>query len=52
MFTIRQILVWMRQGKTDRSIAGAGIMGRNKLRFLRQQAAQRNWLAGSSAAIT
>jgi hypothetical protein len=52
MFTIRQILVWMRQGKTDRSIAGAGIMGRNKLRFLWQQAAQRNWLAGSSAAIT
>ncbi len=44
MFTIRQILVRMRQGDTDRSIARAGLMGRKKLGLLRQQAAQRDWL--------
>ena len=44
MFTIRQILVWMRHGDTDRSIALAGLMGRRKLGLLRQQAAQRDWL--------
>ena len=44
MFTIRQILVRMRQGDTDRSIARAGLMGRKKLGLLRRQAAQWNWL--------
>lgn len=44
MFTIRQILVRMRQGDTDRSIARAGLMGRKKLGLLRRQVAQRGWL--------
>jgi len=44
MFTIRQILVRMRQGDTDRSIARAGLMGRKKLGVLRQQAARMGWL--------
>jgi transposase len=44
MFTIRQILVRMRQGDTDRNIARAGLMGRKKLGLLRRQAAQWNWL--------
>ena len=44
MFTIRQILVRMRQGDTDRSIARAGLMGRKKLGVLRRQAARLGWL--------
>lgn len=44
MFTIRQILVRMRQGDTDRSIARTGLMGRKKLGVLRQQAAHLGWL--------
>ena len=44
MFTIRQILVRMRQGDTDRSIARAGLMGRKKLGVLRRQATRLGWL--------
>ncbi|WP_312283685.1 IS21 family transposase, partial [Candidatus Igneacidithiobacillus taiwanensis] len=44
MFTIRQILVRMRQGDTDREIARSGLMGRKKLGALRRNAAQRGWL--------
>lgn len=44
MFTIRQILVRMRQGDTDRGIARTGLMGRKKLSVLRQQAARLSWL--------
>ncbi len=39
MFTIRQILVRMRQGDRDREIARSGLMGRKKLGVLRHQAA-------------
>ena len=50
MFTIRQILVRMRQGDTDRSIARVGLMGRKKLGlFAAASCAKR--LAGSSAAV-
>ncbi|WP_215885572.1 hypothetical protein [Igneacidithiobacillus copahuensis] len=44
MFTIRQILVRMRQGDTDREIARSGLMGRKKLGALRRDVAQRGWL--------
>ena len=44
MFTIRQILVRMRQGDRDREIARSGLMGRKKLGALRNQAAQHGWL--------
>ncbi len=44
MFTIRQILVLMRQGDRDREIAHSGLMGRKKLGVLRHQAALHDWL--------
>ncbi|MBU2861426.1 hypothetical protein HF290_13760 [Acidithiobacillus ferrooxidans] len=44
MFTIRQILVRMRQGDRDREIARSKLMGRKKLGALRNQAAQHGWL--------
>ncbi|MFA6381295.1 MAG: IS21 family transposase, partial [Acidithiobacillus sp.] len=44
MFTIRQILVRMRQGDRDREIARSRLMGRKKLGALRNQAAQHGWL--------
>ena len=44
MFTIRQILVRMRQGDRDREIARSGLMGRKKLGALRNHAAQHGWL--------
>ena len=50
MFTIRQILVRMRQGDTDRSIARTGLMGRKKLGVLRQQAARLGWIDRKRAA--
>jgi hypothetical protein len=37
MFTIRQILVRMRQGDRDREIARSGLMGLKKLGVLRHQ---------------
>ena len=44
MFTIRQILVRMRQGDRDRVIARSGLMGRKSLGALRHQAALHGWL--------
>jgi len=44
MFTIRQILVRMRQGDRDREIARSRLMGRKKLSALRHQATLRGWL--------
>ena len=44
MFTIRQILVRMRQGDRDREIARSKLMGRKKLGAIRNQAALRGWL--------
>ena len=44
MYIIRQILVRMRQGDTDRDIARSKLMGRKKLGALRRQAALQGWL--------
>ncbi|MEY2343157.1 IS21 family transposase [Acidithiobacillus sp. IBUN Pt1247-S3] len=44
MFTLRQILVRMRQGDSDRDIARSGLMGRKKLGALRRDATAQGWL--------
>ena len=44
MFELRNILVRMRQGDSDRSLARAGLIGRDKARELRQLAAEAGWL--------
>lgn len=44
MYEIRQVLVRLRLGDTDRAIARAGLMGRHKTRELRQLAASEGWL--------
>ena len=49
MFQYRQALVRMRQGDSDRQIAGARIMGRRTAARLRELALQRNWLDANAA---
>lgn len=49
MFQYRQALVRMRQGDSDRQIAGARIMGRRTAARPRELALQRNWLDVSAA---
>ncbi len=44
MHEIRQALVRMRMGETNRSIARSGLMGRRKAQDLREQAEQQGWL--------
>ena len=44
VFEYRQVLVRMRQGDSDRDIAGARLMGRSKLKTVRQVALARGWL--------
>ena len=44
MFQYRAVLVRLRQGDTDREIARARLMGRNKSAALRALAAERGWL--------
>lgn len=44
MFEIRQILVRMRQGDSDRALAKAGLIGRPKAKALRGIAQARSWL--------
>ena len=44
MFEIRQVLVQMRLGATDREIATQGLMGRNKLSHVRRAAKTQDWL--------
>jgi transposase len=48
MFELRQIVVRMRQGETDRQIAKAGLCGRKKCAKLRELAASRGWLDPAS----
>ena len=48
MFELRNILVRMRQGDSDRSLARAGLIGRDKARELRQLAAEAGWLDPAS----
>ena len=45
MFEYRAVLVRMRQGDSDRSIARAGLMGRTKARKFRALADRHGWLA-------
>jgi hypothetical protein len=44
MFIYRQVLARMRQGDSDRDIAGARLMGRGKLKTVRQLAQEHGWL--------
>ncbi len=44
VFEYRQVLVRMRQGDSDRDIAGAQLMGRSKLKTVRQVALAHGWL--------
>ena len=44
MFEIRTVLVRLRRGDSDRAIARAGLMGRNKLRRFRVLADRHGWL--------
>ena len=44
MFELRNILVRMRQGDSDRSLARAGLIGRDKARELRQMVSEAGWL--------
>ena len=44
MHEIRQVLVRMRMGKSNRSIAKAGLMGRKKAAGLRELATKQRWL--------
>jgi hypothetical protein len=44
MHEIRQVVVQMRLGRTDRQIARAGLMGRRKASELRRVASERGWL--------
>jgi hypothetical protein len=45
MFQYRQVLVRLRQGDSERDIAGSPLMGRAKVRELREVAAREGWLA-------
>lgn len=44
VFEYRQVLARMRQGDSDRDIAGARLMGRGKLKTLRRVAHEQGWL--------
>ncbi|WP_225032055.1 DDE-type integrase/transposase/recombinase [Paraburkholderia sp. XV] len=44
VFEYRQVLARMRQGDSDRDIAGAHLMGRGKLKTVRQVALAHGWL--------
>lgn len=44
MYQYRQVLVRMRQGESDRSIARSGLLGRHKARELREKACEQGWL--------
>ena len=44
MFQLRTILVRMRQGESDRSLARLGLIGRDKCRQLRRFALTHGWL--------
>lgn len=44
MYQYRQVIVRMRLGESDRAIAKAGLMGRKKIRSVRELASTRGWL--------
>ena len=44
MYEYRQVIVRMRLGETDRAIARTGLMGRKKVKSVRDIACSRGWL--------
>ena len=44
MYEYRQVIVRMRLGESDRAIARAGLMGRNKIKSVRELASKQGWL--------
>ena len=44
MYELRQVLVRMRLGDSDRTLARAGLIGRPKAKALRQLAEAKGWL--------
>ena len=44
MYEYRQVIVRMRLGETDRAIARTGLMGRKKVKSVRDLASSRGWL--------
>ena len=44
MYQYRQVIVRMRMGESDRAIAQTGLMGRKKIRAVRELASTRGWL--------
>lgn len=44
MYEYRQMIVRMRLGESDRAIAQTGLMGRHKIRAVRELASKRGWL--------
>ena len=45
MYQYRHVIVRMRLGESDRAIAQTGLMGRKKIRSIRELASKRGWLA-------
>ena len=44
MYEYRQVIVRMRLGESDRAIAQTGLMGRKKVKSVRDMAGSRGWL--------
>ena len=44
MHEIRQVLVRMRMGESNRAIARTGLIGRNKVGIIRELAVSQGWL--------
>ena len=44
MYEYRQVIVRMRLGESDRAIAKTGLMGRKKIKSVRDVASSRGWL--------
>ena len=49
MFELRQVLVRMRQGDSDRDLAKAGVVGRRKAGEIRDLAREQGWLDADKA---
>ena len=49
MYQLRNILVRMRQGESNRALARSGLIGRDKSRSIRKLAKQQGWLDDSTA---
>ena len=49
MYQYRQVIVRMRLGESDRAIAKTGLMGRKKIRSVRELASTCGWLDPGTA---